>query len=66
MTKLTKGELLAASGIGSDTEKTYEQLRSELDIRNCRGCGDEFLVQQGYPSNTVCSDLCEVEREVPA
>jgi len=64
MTKLTKGELLAAIGI-DDTEKTYEQLRSELDIRNCRGCGDEFVAQQGYPSGTVCSDLCEVEREVP-
>lgn len=59
MTKLTKGELQdIAEEKGLDPDKSYEELREVLDIKECKQCGDEYIY--GWHIDGFCSESCEI------
>ena len=58
-TKIQKGELQTlAENKGVDPQQSYQELRKERDIKECKQCRDEFV-------NSVwgrfCSDSCQVQ-----
>lgn len=59
--ELLMGDLLKEAkdkGISGAEEMEYSELREELDIKECKHCGKEYLNGCFDPH---CSDACECE-----